>query len=242
MSRPRAPVGLPVIPAGREVPLYEGDIEADIRTMNRKRAEEIGGRLSYPSKMDVASWGIPATRCRIGSVLARQEGTTCGDCYALKGSFRFKGVRDVLEGNYERLFNPLWTPAMAAQWRWLGEDRARLFLAGDIQGVNHLLNIIRMCNAVPGTVFWMPSREVATILTVKRMLVETCLEWPTNLIDRVSASLVDGPPPRGFVYTSTVVTKATPDTCPSSIRGGSCADNGCTRCWHEEGDVPYLKH
>lgn len=56
------------------------DIEADIRTMNRKLAEEIGGKLSYPAKMDVASWGIPATRCRIGSALARVENSTCNDC------------------------------------------------------------------------------------------------------------------------------------------------------------------
>src|SRR4051812_32568264 len=47
--------------------------------MNKKRAEELGGRLSYPSKMDVAAWGIPATRCRIGSLLAKVEGSTCSD-------------------------------------------------------------------------------------------------------------------------------------------------------------------
>ena len=63
MARDR--IALPLAaPSEPEIPLYEGDIEADIRAMNKRRAEELGGRLSYPSKMDCASWGIPATRCR----------------------------------------------------------------------------------------------------------------------------------------------------------------------------------
>lgn len=77
MARQRQTIGLPLVHPEPEVPLYTGDIEADIRTMNRKRAEELGGRLSYPSKMDVAAWGIPATRCKIGSVLAQRPNTTC---------------------------------------------------------------------------------------------------------------------------------------------------------------------
>jgi hypothetical protein len=93
--------------------------------MNRKRAEEIGGKLSWPSKMDVVAWGIPATRCRVGSLLAQREGTTCSDYYAMKGTFRFKGVNQVLEDNFQKHFNEQWTPAMAAQLRWLGEERAR---------------------------------------------------------------------------------------------------------------------
>src|SRR5947208_149577 len=142
-------LSLPLAGESPDPPLYEGDIEADMRTMNRKRAEELGGRLSFPSKMDVAAWGIPATRCRIGSALAQVGGSTCESCYALKGTFRFKGVKDVLEENYRKLQNALWTPAIAAQIRWLGEERFRWFLSGDVQGVSHLRNIIRVCLATP---------------------------------------------------------------------------------------------
>ena len=75
--------------------------------MNKKRAEEIGGNLSYPAKMDVASWGIPATRCRIGALLTKVENSTCSECYAMKGTFRFKNVHDALEENYRKLHNAL---------------------------------------------------------------------------------------------------------------------------------------
>src|SRR5436190_19622212 len=98
MSRARTAIALPLL-AESDPPLYTGDIESDIRSMNKKRAEELGGRLSFPSKMDVASWGIPATRCRIGSALARVANSTCESCYATKGMFRFKGVSNLLEDN-----------------------------------------------------------------------------------------------------------------------------------------------
>jgi hypothetical protein len=218
------------------VPLYTGDIEADIRTMNRRRAEEVGGKLSYPSKMDVASWGIPATRCRVGSVLAEVEGSTCEHCYALnRGTFAFKNVKNLMEQNYQKLFNTLWTPAMAAQIRWLGEERFRWFVSGDIQGINHLRNIIMVCLATPDVRHWLPSREAATVRALRD-------EIPANLTVRLSAALIDGRPPRDWAFTSTVVTVADADTCPSSVHGGSCADNKCVRCWEDEGNIAYLLH
>ncbi len=61
-----------------EIPLYTGDIERDGWALLRGRlAERITGGLSYPSKMDCPAWGISATRCRIGSVLARQANSVC---------------------------------------------------------------------------------------------------------------------------------------------------------------------
>ncbi len=212
-----------------------------MRTMTKKRAELFGGKLSYPAKMDCPSWGIPATRCRVGSLLASQEGTTCSGCYALKGTFRFKSVQKALEENYQKLFDPLWTPAMAAIFRWEAEDRARLFVSGDVQGVNHLLNIIALARAVPETVFWMPTREIATLIEVERKLIDECLEWPENLIARVSSPMVNGKP-LNHRYTSTVVTESDEETCPTSVEGGNCQKHGCTRCWYEEGNVAYLKH
>ena len=215
-----------------------------MRLINGRTAEEYGGKLSRPSKMDVAGWSIPATRCRIGSALARQEGTTCSGCYALKGNFRRGAVKRIMEENYRKLMDPRahWTQAMAALIRWTGEDRFRIFVSGDLQGENHLLNLIQIAEAVPGTKIWMPTREIATVQAVQRQLIWEGLEWPENLVARISGTMIDGPPPKRFRFTSTVVSEETPDTCPSSVKGGSCEDNGCTRCWTQEGDIPYLKH
>src|SRR5262249_13743440 len=99
--------------------------------MNGKIALELSGGLSYPSKTDSPSWGISASRCRIGQVLAQQAGTTCADCYARKGSFYMANVQKKLEQQYRALIDPrsLWTPAMAAMIRWFATERFRWFHA-----------------------------------------------------------------------------------------------------------------
>jgi len=90
MAHTRRIIGLPVLTAP-EVPLYRGNMEADLRVVTRNRlAETITGGLAYPSKMDCPAWGVPATRCRVGSILAQEPGTVCHDCYAMKGTFRFR--------------------------------------------------------------------------------------------------------------------------------------------------------
>jgi hypothetical protein len=213
-----------------------GDIEADIRAMNARRAEDEGGKLSWPSKMDCASWGISATRCHVGSRMREVVGSTCEGCYAMKGSFTFPGVKKVLEDNYRKLANPLWTPAMAAQIRWLAEERFRWFMAGDVQGINHLRNIIQVCLATPQVYHWLPTRELDTV----RKVMKTGT-LPANLVLRASGAMVDGPPPKGFDFTSTVVTDPEEATCPSSLDGGNCGEHNCTACWTEE-TVKYLKH
>ena len=127
--------------------------------MNKGRAEQLGGKLSFPSKMD-----CPASTCRVGSILAQQPDSTCADCYAAKGTFRFKNVKGILEDNYEKLWNPEWTPAILAQIRWEARDRFRWFMSGDLQGENHLRNIIQICDATRHLRHWLPTREIAVVL------------------------------------------------------------------------------
>src|SRR5207249_174926 len=95
----------------------------------------------------------------------------------------------------------------------------------DLRSVNPLRNIIQICLATRHILHWLPTRERAIIRVCRN-------EIPENLTIRESATMVDGPPPKGWPTTSTVVTEATADTCPSSLRGGSCADNDCTECWN----------
>ncbi len=230
---------LSVVGERPEIPLYTGscdELEEAVRTMTRKKAEEIGGKLSHPSKMDCPAWGIPAKHCKTGAKLAEVEGSTCSDCYALKGSFTFPNVKKVLADNYDKLLNVLWVPAMVAQIRWEAEDRFRWFVAGDIQSANNLKNIIRVCEATRHILHWLPTREGATVKECSDLV-------PDNLTIRLSATMVDGPPPTWWPTTSTVVSAADLDTCPSSTEGKSCADHECTACWDREvANVAYLKH
>jgi hypothetical protein len=100
--------GLPrSLPLCGEFPLYQGNLEADLKAVSRNRlAEQITGGLSRTEKMPCPSWGLPATRCRVGAVLARREATVCSACYALKGRYTFPKVQDKLEQRYQGRLNP----------------------------------------------------------------------------------------------------------------------------------------
>jgi hypothetical protein len=209
-------------------------MDADLRLVGRNRlAEQITGGLSWPSKMPSPAWGIPATRCRVGSVLAQREGTVCHDCYALKGRYLFPTVQRKLEERYRGLFHPLWTPAMVFLVRYYADRYFRFFDSGDLQGENHLRNICTIAAHCPDIRFWLPTREAAAVRAVG--------SWPPNLTVRVSAPLVDGPPPRGFANTSTVASRAPQGhsfVCPAPDQGGHCGT--CRACWSKE--VPTVAY
>src|SRR4051794_17061788 len=71
-----------------EILLYEDQtLDADLRTVVRGGLAEQLAPLAHTTKMPCPAWDISAFRCRIGSVLAQQEGTTCSRCYSRKGRF-----------------------------------------------------------------------------------------------------------------------------------------------------------
>jgi hypothetical protein len=234
---PRLPLAIAAEPPHPEIPLYEGDLKADLHLVSRNRlAEQITGGLSYPSKMDCPSWGIPATRCRIGSLLARQPGAVCHDCYALRGTFKFKGTQEKLAAAYRGLGHRLWVPSLVFLVRWYAADRFRWFHSGDLQGISHLRNIIRVCLETPDVRHWLPTRERDVVLACRDQL-------PLNLTVRASATRVDGPPPAWWPVTSTVVTGGSKGVCPSSLQGGSCDDYACHACWDQDvPNVAYRRH
>ncbi|MCI0457803.1 MAG: hypothetical protein L0Z62_12615 [Gemmataceae bacterium] len=233
MTRVRTLTGLPLL-SDPEVPLYRGDMDRDLRVVSRDRlAERITGGLSFPSKMPCPAWGISAARCRIGQILARREGTVCRDCYAMGGRYAFSAVQAKLEERYRGLFHPLWTPAMAFLINYYCDRYFRLFDSGDLQGVNHLRNIITVARHTPEVLIWLPTREYE--------VVRACAaELPPNLTVRVSAHQVDGGPPSWWPATSTVVNSTEPEdgVCPAPEQGGNCGE--CRACWNP--DVPNVAY
>jgi hypothetical protein len=151
-------VSLPLVEG---IPLYRRNLEADLKLVSRHhRAEQITGGLSWPSKMPCPTWGIPATRCRNGSVLAGQEGTTCSACYAMRGRYTFDSVQSKLEERYRGLFDPLWVPAMTFLIRWHADRHFRWFDSGDLLcGAPHnkscVVDLIMCCSV---TSAWESSR------------------------------------------------------------------------------------
>ena len=81
--------------------------------MNKKEANQITGGLSKPSKMPGYAYNIPATRCKVGAKLVKVPGSVCHGCYALKGRYRFRNVKEALERRYQAAMNnPNWIHGM----------------------------------------------------------------------------------------------------------------------------------
>jgi len=86
---------------------------------------------------------------------------------------------------------------------------------------------------------WLPTREVQTVRAVLREV----LEFPENLIVRVSANRIDGKLPKGFRFTSAVVSNLEEATCVAQKQQNKCDGEvaSCRACW-EEDHVTYPLH
>ena len=62
--------------------------------MKTSEAIKITHTLSCPSKMPGWSYGLPAKECKTGSKLRLVKGSTCYNCYALKGCYVFPVVKE----------------------------------------------------------------------------------------------------------------------------------------------------
>ena len=186
--------------------------------MNKKEAKAITGGLSAPSKMPGPAFNLPAQACITGSKLVKIPGSVCSGCYALKGRYRFRNVKEALARRLAGLTHPEWIPAMVVlidntPWfRW--HD------SGDLQGVQHLKNIFEVCKLTPGTSHWLPTREA-------KFLPLSTDSIPKNLIIRLSGHKIDKPAAGFWPWTSTVVTVQ--KSCPAAEQNNQCQD--CRACW-----------
>lgn len=218
--------------------LYSGNINDDLAVVARnKLAETITGGLSAPGKMPEAAWGIPATRCLVGGVLAKQEGSVCSRCYALKGRYRMHHIQRKQAERLAGLEHPLWVPSMVLLIRWHVGRYFRWFDAGDLQSVTHLHNIALVAQHTPDIQHWLPTREYDIVRSISEQL-------PDNLVVRVSGHWIDGDVPDWWPTTSRVVTGAAPNNswmCEALERGNHCGE--CRACWDTDvSDVAYKLH
>jgi len=199
--------------------------------MNLKEAKEITGGLSSPSKMPGYAYNLPAWRCITGVKLQAVAGSVCAGCYAMKGRYRFRNVKEALDRRLQALTDPRWVEAMVTLIT--GQAWFRWHDSGDIQSPEHLKNIFEVCNRTPETRHWMPTREVKFLKLMDPDVV------PKNLIIRISSHMVDQGPVSFWPWTSTVVTAG--KTCPAAEQNNECKD--CRQCWDRSvKNVAYGKH
>lgn len=218
-----------------------------------KEAQAIAGTIGYPSKMPGTSYGIPAQACKVGAKLAKIEGSTCSKCYALRGNYQFKSTQDSQAKRLAGIEHDLWVSAMVFLLRAAhcdgrgGKHKGkpvalyhRWHDSGDLQSVGHLAKICAVARATPWLKHWLPTREAKTV----RDYIRNGGIIPSNLVIRLSATMVDGNPPTAWPQTSTVTSHgAAPigHICPANKQGNHCGP--CRACWSTDvANVSYPVH
>ena len=181
--------------------------------------------------MPCYSINLPAWACKLGSILAKISGTTCHGCYALKNRYIMPIQQAAMKRRLKALTHGSWTAAMITLIT--GHKYFRWHDSGDLQGVQHLKNIIEVAKATPDAMHWLPTREYKLLQFMDPDVI------PKNLLIRVSATKVNGPAPSWWPWTSTVST--TTKTCPAPDQGGKC--KSCRACWDRSvSNVVYAQH
>ena len=196
--------------------------------------ETLCGTLSQPSKMPCYGYSLPASRCKIGSLLrAKSKDSTCADCYALKGRYVFPNVQIALEKRYNCLTKDLerWKSALCELIRRREKSGYfRFHDSGDIQSAAHLNAIFDICEELPQIKFWLPTREFSIVNKVCAYRMR-----PSNLTIRLSAYMKKAPPPysvakqRGLVCSTVDYSDEETAQCNAPKQGGRC--ESCRACW-----------
>ncbi|AKU43604.1 hypothetical protein CPT_Seuss78 [Caulobacter phage Seuss] len=191
-------------------------------------------------------WSISATTCQTGAKLAEVEGTTCSDCYALKGNYRWNVVKAAHERRLAALDHPNFVEAFALVLNTLldrqrtKENRFRWFDSGDLQSVEMLAKIVEIARRTPRVRHWLPTREYKFV----RYYLAFGGEIPDNLVIRMSHPWL-GEEPRGrmlglpFSTVGVEQRALTSIQCGAAEQGNKCLD--CDACWRRV-DINYRLH
>jgi len=206
-------------------------------------AKEITGGLSRTSKLECGSFSLSAFDCVTGSKLAKVKDSVCNKCYARRDSYLYPSVKTAQARRIKKLNNPSWAEAMVKLIRIQALENDtnlfRWFDSGDLQK-GMLAKIVEVCKLTPEIRHWLPTHEASMIIKDKEKLGG---KLPANLIIRLSASMIDGNPPKSWEYSSTVHKKTEPIgfLCKAKDQGGKCLD--CTACWNKDiKNISYMQH
>ena len=191
--------------------------------MTVKNAIEQSGKVSLGNtKMPSTTFAISAKACKVGAKLAKIENSTCSRCYALK----LQNLRPSVDKGWtnnllkaEKLIadNPmLWAKQMKFQiergCKKLGVYFHRWFDSGDLQSIEMLHAIVLTAQLTPQIKHWLPTREAKIVKDYRKQYGQE----PSNLVIRVSATMIGDKPITGHKNTSTVHRKG------ETIHGKEC--------------------
>tara|TARA_R100001443_G_scaffold70064_1_gene78512 strand:- start:253 stop:897 length:645 start_codon:yes stop_codon:yes gene_type:complete len=211
-----------------------------------KDALQVVGGLSKPSKMPCQGYSIPAELCNVGSKLRNIEGSVCSKCYAMKGMYVFKNVKNALMTRYKKLSHALDNDPsefrLAFKTLLKKHKYFRWHDSGDLINERHLQMIVDIANENKHCKFWIPTREFKLVTDYFKKHRK-----PKNLIVRLSATKINGKAPRQtakkYGLTVSEVHSKTTDSneCPAYKQDGFCGD--CRNCWNPKVfNVSYPVH
>jgi hypothetical protein len=213
-------------------------------TLTIKEAVAVCGSLSNPSKMPCHGYALPARRCRLGSFLQQLPKAICHYCYALRGRYVFRKVQAAMERRAESLTDRGWVDAVTTLIHRAGDRYFRWHDSGDLQSLEHLEKIIRVCKNLPRVRFWLPTREYQTVEAYRRLGKRI----PSNLCIRLSAHLIDGKLPLRYGLPVSAVSSGKNGIprgsriCPAPEQENRCGN--CRACWDRSVRIVsyHLKH
>lgn len=207
--------------------------------MNKIKSKEwkyVGG-LSKPGKMPCFGYSLPAAECKVGSSLRNVKDSVCAGCYAHKGNYLYPTVDKALYRRLKSIKKVKWKDAMVTLLD--GERYFRWHDSGDIQSVQHLLDILEICDRTPNTKHWLPTREykiVEDTLKLRKVPSNMCLRLSSHMINESGPIVLAK---RLGVQISEVYRSGY--TCPASQQNNKCQD--CRVCWDTDVfNTIYKKH
>ena len=207
-----------------------------------KKAKRLtgGGISNINKKMPGYTYGLSAQRCRTGAKLVKIPGSTCSGCYALKANYFYPSVKIGHSRRLRSINNKTWTAAMIVLINHYEKNNFRWHDSGDVQTVDHLRKICAVAAGTPAIKHWLPTREAGILKEFKR----NGGRIPSNLVIRLSATMVNGAPGKSHQHSSTVHTAGVApigEACSASKQGGQCLD--CRSCWNSDiRNISYEKH
>jgi len=209
-----------------------------------KDALEYVGGFAKPSKMPCPSYSLPASACNVGAKLRAVKGSVCSTCYACKGCYRFKVVKNALDTRLASLDKPLWTDAFVFAITKKNLSYFRFHDSGDVQSFEHLQKIVDIAKRCPSCRFWLPTKENALVLRY----LKTVGPFPKNLTVRLSCPMMDGENvsvKKLARENGLCVAGASSDmanvNCHAYKTNGECGE--CRACWDKSVfEIVYKKH
>ena len=210
-------------------------------TWTVKASVEEAGKISQGnSKMPGSTFATDAFACKVGSKLAKIDGSVSNKCYARKLQKLRPSVNQGWTKNYLKATkliadNPeRWASAAAFQIARIADKSQefyhRWFDSGDVYSVPLANKIYQVMQRTPWCNHWLPTKSYKF---PKFTSIFKKMNALPNVVARFSSDSITGGIIKGK-NTSTIVQKAEDATskmtvCEAETRGGKCGP--CRACW-----------